>query len=133
MKATIAVGVHVFGKASLVAVSSTIITLAFGGRGRPQVFSNSLVGVGKSADPASDRLQVIARPSAFTSFPYTLHDRRTSIDIIVLREGIARLKAQVRWIPADRTLADALTKESAEAFDLLRSREESKEIICGKA
>lgn len=51
----------------------------------------------------------------------TLDDRRTSIDIIILRESIARLKAQVRWIPTDRMLADALTKESAEAFDLLRS------------
>lgn len=51
----------------------------------------------------------------------TLDDRRTSIDIIILRESITRLKAQVRWIPTDRMLADALTKESPEAFDLLRS------------
>ena len=51
----------------------------------------------------------------------TLDDRRTAIDIIILRDSIARLQACVRWIPTDRMLADALTKESADAFDLIRA------------
>lgn len=50
-----------------------------------------------------------------------LDDRRTGIDIIILRDSIARMKSTLRWIPTDRMLADALTKESPEAFDLLRA------------
>ena len=51
----------------------------------------------------------------------TLDDRRTAIDIIILRDSVSRLQAHVRWIPTDRMLADALTKESPDAFDLLRA------------
>lgn len=51
----------------------------------------------------------------------TLDDRRTAIDIVILRDSISRMKASLRWIPTDRMLADALTKESPEAFDLLRA------------
>lgn len=51
----------------------------------------------------------------------TLDDRRTAIDIVILRDSIERLKAVLRWIPTNRMLADGLTKESPEAFDLLRS------------
>ena len=50
-----------------------------------------------------------------------LDDRRTSIDIIIIRDSINRLQASLRWLPTDRMLADALTKESPEAFDLLRA------------
>ena len=50
----------------------------------------------------------------------TLEDRRTAIDIIILRDSVNRLQAVVRWIPTDRMLADALTKENPDAFDLLR-------------
>ena len=51
----------------------------------------------------------------------TLDDRRTAIDIVILRDSIDRLGASLRWIPTDRMLADSLTKESVEAFDLLRA------------
>ena len=51
----------------------------------------------------------------------TLDDRRTAIDIIIIRDSINRLKASLRWLPTNRMLADALTKESPEAFDLLRA------------
>ena len=51
----------------------------------------------------------------------SLDDRRTAIDIVILRDSIQRMKATLRWIPTDRMLADALTKESPEAFDLLRA------------
>ena len=50
-----------------------------------------------------------------------LDDRRTSIDIIIIKDSIRRLGAQLRWIPTNRMLADAMTKESPEAFDLLRA------------
>ena len=51
----------------------------------------------------------------------TLDDRRTAIDIIIIRDSINRLEASLRWLPTNRMLADALTKESPEAFDLLRA------------
>ena len=51
----------------------------------------------------------------------TLDDRRTAIDIVILRDSVHRLKANLRWIPTNRMLADSLTKESPEAFDLLRA------------
>ena len=51
----------------------------------------------------------------------TFDDRRTAIDIIILRDSISRLQASLRWLPTNRMLADALTKESPEAFDLLRA------------
>ena len=51
----------------------------------------------------------------------TLDDRRTALDIVIIRESIAKTRASLRWLPTDRMLADALTKESAEAVDLLRA------------
>ena len=51
----------------------------------------------------------------------SLDDRRTSIDIIIIRESIRRMSASIRWLPTDRMLADSMTKESADALDLLRA------------
>lgn len=50
-----------------------------------------------------------------------LDDRRTSIDIIIIKDSIRRLEASLRWIPTNRMLADSMTKESADALDLLRA------------
>ena len=51
----------------------------------------------------------------------TLDDRRTALDIVILRESLVKTGGSLRWIPTDRMLADALTKESPEAFDLIRA------------
>ena len=51
----------------------------------------------------------------------SLDDRRTSIDIVIIRESVRRMSASVRWIPTDRMLADGMTKEAADALDLLRA------------
>ena len=51
----------------------------------------------------------------------TLEDKRTDLDVVIIRESIAKMAASLRWIPTDRMLADSLTKESAEAVDLLRA------------
>ena len=51
----------------------------------------------------------------------TLDDRRTALDIVILRESLVKTGGVLRWIPTDRMLADALTKESPEAFDLIRA------------
>ena len=63
--------------------------------------------------PLFDHLQSKSAP--------TLDDRRTALDIVIIRESIRKMKASLRWLPTDRMLADSLTKESAEAVDLLRA------------
>ena len=66
------------------------------------------------------RLQVLDDHLVSKSSP-TIDDKRTALDVVITREGLAKMKASLRWIPTDRMLADALTKESAEAMDLLRA------------
>ena len=56
----------------------------------------------------------------FKSSP-TLDDKRTALDVVRIRESLAKMQASLRWIPTDRMLADALTKEFPEAMDLLRA------------
>ena len=51
----------------------------------------------------------------------TLEDKRCALDITIIRESILKTQGSLRWIPTDRMLADALTKESLEAMDLLRA------------
>ena len=53
------------------------------------------------------------------SSPTAVEDRRTSIDIVIIRESVKRLCASVRWVPTNRMLADSLTKDVE--CDLLRS------------
>ncbi|CAE7202193.1 GIP [Symbiodinium sp. CCMP2592] len=50
----------------------------------------------------------------------TLDDRRTALDIVILRESLSKTGGSLRWVPTTFMLADSLTKESPEAFDLLR-------------
>eukprot|EP00439_Symbiodinium_sp_Y106_P072076 s130_g13.t1 len=51
----------------------------------------------------------------------TLDDKRTALDVVIVRESLGRVNANLRWIPTDRMIADALTKETVEAIDLLRA------------
>ena len=55
------------------------------------------------------------------SSPTAVDDRRTSIDIVIIRESIKMTGAQVRWLPTNRMIADGLTKDKADPIDLLRS------------
>ena len=55
------------------------------------------------------------------SSPTSIEDRRTSIDVVIIRESCKLMSAFVRWVPTDRMLADALTKDSGDATDLLRA------------
>eukprot|EP00435_Cladocopium_sp_Y103_P010611 s801_g2.t1 len=55
------------------------------------------------------------------SSPTAVDDRRTSIDIVILRESIKLMSAQIRWLPTNRMIADGLTKDKMEPSDLLRS------------
>ena len=55
------------------------------------------------------------------SSPTSVEDRRTSIDIVILRQSISRLGASIRWVPTNRMLADSLTKSAGDPTDLLRA------------
>ena len=50
----------------------------------------------------------------------TVDDRRTALDIVILKESLSKTLGSLRWAPTQYMLADSLTKESADAFDLLR-------------
>ncbi|CAE7388309.1 GIP [Symbiodinium sp. CCMP2456] len=51
----------------------------------------------------------------------TLDEKRTALDIVILRESLQKTQGSLRWVPTDRMLADAMTKESADALDMLRA------------
>ena len=58
---------------------------------------------------------------AAVSSPTSVEDRRTSIDIVILRQSMSRLSASIRWVPTNRMLADSLTKTAGDLTDLLRA------------
>jgi hypothetical protein len=55
------------------------------------------------------------------SSPTSIEDRRTSIDVVIIRESVKLLSAFVRWVPTNRMLADGLTKDSGPPIDLMRA------------
>ena len=55
------------------------------------------------------------------SSPTNVEDRRTSIDITIIKESVRSCSAHVRWVPTNRMLADGLTKDVVDPIDLLRS------------
>ena len=55
------------------------------------------------------------------SSPTAVEDRRTSIDITIIKESVRTLNAAVRWVPTDRMIADSLTKDAGDPIDLLRA------------
>ena len=48
-------------------------------------------------------------------------DRRVAIDLLQLREGLARTSGRLRWAPTTRMLADVLTKNKGDPADLVRA------------
>ena len=61
-----------------------------------------------------DHLQHFASPGS-------IGDKRVAIDLVIVRETLKRIGGVIRWAPTWLQLADALTKESPEAMDLLRA------------
>jgi hypothetical protein len=55
------------------------------------------------------------------SSPTAVEDRRTSIDIVILRQSMLRMQASVRWVPTDRMIADSLAKNAGDPTDILRA------------
>ena len=55
------------------------------------------------------------------SSPTAVEDRRTSIDVVIIRQSLSRTKASIRWVPTNRMLADSLTKDAGDPTDMLRA------------
>ena len=55
------------------------------------------------------------------SFPSSVEDKRCGFEMVISRQCIQRLGATTRWAPTNRQLTAALTKDSADPVDLLRS------------
>lgn len=55
------------------------------------------------------------------SAPTAIEDRRTSIDVTIIRDSVRSMKAYVRWVPTAHMLADALTKDQGDPQDMLRA------------
>jgi hypothetical protein len=55
-----------------------------------------------------------------TGAPAKTPDRTASLDLVIIRHYAKRLGLPVRWCPTTRQIADAMTKDSSEATDLLR-------------
>ena len=53
--------------------------------------------------------------------PGSIGDKRVAIDLVIVRETWKRVGGLIRWVPTWLQLADAMTKESPEAMDLLRA------------
>ena len=51
----------------------------------------------------------------------TLDDKRTAIDVAIIRQSIVRAGLEPRWCPTGHMAADGLTKDKGEPLDLLRS------------
>ena len=55
------------------------------------------------------------------SSPSSVEDKRCGFDLVISLQCMQRLGATIRWAHTNRQLADALTKDSADPVDLLRS------------
>ena len=60
-----------------------------------------------------DHLSAVGSPS-------TLHDKRSAIDVLIIRESMKKTGCMIRWAPTGLQLADGLTKDKDEAVECLR-------------
>ena len=50
----------------------------------------------------------------------TLHDKRSAIDVLIIRESMKKTGCMIRWAPTGLQLADGLPKNNGEAVECLR-------------
>ena len=60
-----------------------------------------------------DHLSAVGSPS-------TLHDKRSAIDVLIIRESMKKTGCVIRWAPTGLQLADGHTKDKGEAVECLR-------------
>ena len=64
------------------------------------------------------RLQESVR--SFAGSPTTLQDKRSAVDVLIIRESLKKTGRVTRWAPTGLQLADGLTKNNGEAVKCLR-------------
>ena len=52
--------------------------------------------------------------------PTTLQDKRSAVDVLIIRESLKMTGCVIRWAPAGLQLTDGLTKDKGEAVECLR-------------
>ena len=52
--------------------------------------------------------------------PTTLQDKRSAVDVLIIRESLKKTGCVIRWAPTGLQLADGLTKDNGEAVECLR-------------
>ena len=60
-----------------------------------------------------DHLSAVGSPS-------TLHDKRSAIDVLIIRESMKKTGCTIRWAPTGLQLADGLTKDKGVSVECLR-------------
>ena len=60
-----------------------------------------------------DHLSAVGSPS-------TLQDKRSAIDVLIIRESVKKTGCVIRWAPTGLQMADGLTKDKGEAVECLR-------------
>ena len=53
------------------------------------------------------------------SSPTSADNRRTSFDVVILRQGLQRTGASIQWAPTDKIVANSLTKDVGSPTDLV--------------
>ena len=52
--------------------------------------------------------------------PTTLQDKRSAVDVLIIRESLKKTGCVIRWAPTGLQLADGLTKDKGVAVECLR-------------
>ena len=60
-----------------------------------------------------DHLSAVGSPS-------TLQDKRSAIDVLIIRESVRKTGCLIRWAHTELQLADGLAKDKGEAVECLR-------------
>jgi hypothetical protein len=55
------------------------------------------------------------------SAPASMSDRRVAIDLLIVKQSLARTSTRLRWAPGDYQMADSLTKDDGDKIDVLRA------------
>ena len=85
----------------------------FDSQGAPAVMQERLPVCVTDCKSLYDHLSAVGSPS-------TLHDKRSAIDVLIIRESMKKTGCVIRWAPTELQLADGLTKDKGEAVECLR-------------
>ena len=85
----------------------------FDQQGAPAVMQERLSVCVRDCKSLYDHLLAVGSPS-------TLQDKRSAIDMLIIRESLKKTGCVIRWAPTGLQLADSLTKDEGESVECLR-------------